>query len=87
MTNFLRWYDYTAAAILEALPTATVSRTIIAGAWVTLFQERQQSSRGQVGPGNFGAMGTGAEVPHFSYENDTIATAFVRHWASGTNVR
>ena len=32
-------------------------------------------------------MGTGAEVPHFSYENDTIATAFVRHWASGTNVR
>ena len=42
---------------------------------------------GQVGPGNFGAMGTGAEVPHFSYENDTIATAFVRHWASGTNVR
>ena len=42
MTNFLRWYDYTAAAILEALPTATVSRTIIAGIWVAFFQERQQ---------------------------------------------
>ena len=42
MTNFLRWYDYTAAAILEALPTATVSRTIITGIWVAFFQERQQ---------------------------------------------
>ena len=42
VTNFLRWYDYTAAAILEALPTATVSRTIIAGIWVAFFQERQQ---------------------------------------------
>ena len=38
VTNFLEWYDHTAAAVLAALPGAVV------------------------GPGNFGAMGTGAEV-------------------------
>ena len=39
----------------------------------------------QLGPGNFGAMGPAAEDPHLSYENDSIATAFVQHWATGTN--
>lgn len=30
-------------------------------------------------------MGTRSEAPYLSYENDSIASAFVHHWASGTN--